>query len=149
MRAGIVERPEDYRWNSLGYHIQTNNKDDFLSLDFGLKEFGVMDANERLRRYRRYVYEAGAWDRPGRNMAKVIDSDIIEIERQKNYEISRVDRFMYRIRYFSDSGIIGIRGFVYRNYRRFKDKFMSKGEKIPKPVAGLDGIFSLKRLWSN
>jgi putative transposase len=40
LRAGLVERPEDYRWNSLGYHIQTGNKDNFLSLDFGLKEFG-------------------------------------------------------------------------------------------------------------
>ncbi len=146
LRAGIVERPEDYRWNSLGYHIQTNNKDDFLSLDFGLKEFGVMDANERLKRYRRYVYEAGALNRPDRNMAKVIDSDIIENERQKNYEISRIDRFMYRTRYFSDSGIIGTKEFVFENYQRFKDVFMSKREKVPKSIVGLDGIYSLKRL---
>ena len=40
IRAGLVERPEDYRWNSIGYHIQTGNKDNFLSLDFGLLEFG-------------------------------------------------------------------------------------------------------------
>jgi hypothetical protein len=40
LRAGIVSRPEGYRWNSIGYHIQTGNKDEFLSLDFGLKEFG-------------------------------------------------------------------------------------------------------------
>jgi hypothetical protein len=40
LRAGIVSRPEEYRWNSIGYHIQTGNKDNFLSLDFGLKEFG-------------------------------------------------------------------------------------------------------------
>ncbi len=146
LRAGIVERPEDYRWNSLGYHIQTNNKDDFLSLDFGLKEFGVMDVKERLRRYRRYVYEAGALDRPGRNQVKVIGNDILENERQKNYEISRIDRFVYRTRYFSDSGIIGTKEFVFGNYQRFKDVFMSKREKVPKPVAGLDGIYSLKRL---
>jgi len=30
LRAGIVKRPEQYRWCSLGYHIQTDNKDDFL-----------------------------------------------------------------------------------------------------------------------
>jgi hypothetical protein len=29
-------------------------------------------------------------------------------------------------------------------FRRFL--FMSKRDKIPKPVAGLDGVFSLKRL---
>ena len=39
VRAGLVERPEEYRWNSLGYHLQTQNKDQFLSTDFGLEEF--------------------------------------------------------------------------------------------------------------
>ncbi len=37
LRAGLVERPEQYRWNSLGFHVQTNNRDNFLSTDFGLK----------------------------------------------------------------------------------------------------------------
>ncbi len=178
LRAGLVDRPEDYRWNSLGYHVQAGNKDNFLSLDFGpvkyaslslrelhragLKEFGprgirsavtsefhragIMDAEERLRGYRRYVYEAGALDRPERGQAKVIDNDIVEKERQKNYEISRADRFRYRTRYFTDSGIIGTKEFVSENYKRFKDVFMSKREKIPRAVAGLDGVYSLKRL---
>ena len=35
LRAGLVKRPEEYRWNSLGYHVQTNNQDSFLSNDFG------------------------------------------------------------------------------------------------------------------
>jgi len=78
LRAGLVERPEQYRWNSLGYHIQTNNR--------------------------------------------------------------------YRTRYFTDSGIIGSKEFVTRNYRRFKDLFRSQNEKIPRPVVGLDGVFSIKRL---
>ena len=52
----------------------------------------------------------------------------------------------YRNRYFTDSGIIGSKEFVSNHYNRFKDLFMSNNEKIPRPVAGLDGIFSLKRL---
>jgi len=36
--------------------------------------------------------------------------------------------------------------FVSMNYQRFKDIFMLKREKIPRAVAGLDGIYSLKRL---
>ena len=86
-----MERPEKYRWNSLGYHIQTGKKDDFLTLDFGLIEFGpgeirsagtselhpstivptygagragLIVAPEQLKRYRRYVYEAGTVNRP-------------------------------------------------------------------------------------
>jgi putative transposase len=146
LRAGLVERPEQYRWNSLGYHIQTGNQDNFLSLDFGLKEFGVLDAEERLERYRRYVYEAGAVDRSEKPAAGVIDNRVLEKERETDFKLNRVRRFRYRTRYFTDSGIIGTKEFVSGNYRRFKDLFMSKKDKIPKPVAGLDGIFSLKRL---
>ena len=146
LRAGLVDRPEEYRWNSLGYHMQTGNKDSFLSLDFGLKEFGVLNAKERLRGYRRYVYEAGAVDRSEIGQRKVIKEAVVQKEREKAFKISRVDRFRYRTRYFSDSGIIGTKEFVSINYKRFKGIFMSKREKVPKPVAGLDGVYSLKRL---
>ena len=109
-------------------------------------EFGVLDAEERLRRYRRYVYEAGALDRPDKDAAKVIDKGILENERKKSFEIRRMDRFRYRTRYFTDSGIIGTKEFVSTNYQKFKDLFMSKNEKVPKPVSGLSGVYSLKRL---
>ena len=146
IRAGLVNRPEEYRWNSLGYHIQTGNKDNFLSLDFGLREFGVQDAEERLKGYRRYVYEAGAVDRSEIGKRKIIEEAVVKKERKKEFKISRVDRFRYRTRYFTDSGIIGTKEFVSINYTRFKDIFMSKREKIPKSVSGLDGVYSLKRL---
>jgi len=64
----------------------------------------------------------------------------------KNYEISWEDQFRYRTRYFTDSGIIGTKEFVSENYQRFKELFMSKREKVPRPVVGLDGVYSLKRL---
>ena len=146
LRAGLVDRPEEYRWNSLGYHIQTGNKDNFLSLDFGLIEFGVLDAEERLKRYRRYVYEAGAVDRSDKLIAGVIDNAVLEKERKNDFELKRAQRFRYRTRYFTDSGIIGTKEFVSTNYQRFKDIFMSKKDKVPKPVAGLAGVYSLKRL---
>ncbi len=146
LRAGLVERPEEYRWNSLGYHIQTNNKDKFLSTDFGLKEFNVKSEKERIKRYRRYVYESGAVDRPDQMQSKVIDPKVLAKERKKDFEISRMSRFRYRTRYFTDSGIIGSKEFVSTHYQRFKHLFLSKHEKKPKPIKGLDGLFSLKRL---
>ncbi len=146
LRAGLVERPEDYRWNSLGYHLQTHNKGHFLSTDFGFKEFNVKSPKERIRRYRRYVYEAGAINRPGKMQAKVIDDKVVAKERKKEFEISRISRFRYRTRYFTDSGIIGSKEFVSENYQRFKHLFYSKHEKKPKPIKGLEGMYSLKRL---
>jgi hypothetical protein len=52
----------------------------------------------------------------------------------------------YRTRYFTDSGIIGSKEFVSAHYQRFKHLFATKNEKIPTPVKGLCGIYSLKRL---
>ena len=34
LRAGLGDRPENDRWNSLGYPVQTNNQDNFLATDF-------------------------------------------------------------------------------------------------------------------
>jgi len=146
LRAGLVDRPEEYRWNSLGYHIQTGNKDDFLSLDFDLREFGVLDAEERLRGYRRFVYGAGAVDRAEIGKRKIIEAAVVEKERKIMFKISRVDRFRYKTRYFTDSGIIGTKEFVSKTYIRFKHHFNTKNEKKPKPIKGLSGMYSLKRL---
>jgi putative transposase len=146
LRAGLVERPEQYRWNSLGCHVQTGNKDHFLSTDFGLKQFNVQSKKERIRRYRRYVYESGAVGRPEKGNVQVIEEKLLGKERRREFELSRSDRFRYRTRYFTDSGIIGSKQFVAEHYQRFKDLFMSKHEKRPKPIKGLHGIYSLKRL---
>ena len=159
VRAGIVEKPENYRWNSIGYHIQTNNKDGFLSLDFGLREFGpsgmraavtsefhgasLMDGEERLKYYRKFVYEKGYIDVSD---GAQIKKDIVEKERGKGFEISGSYRFRYRTRYFTDSGIIGTKAFVAKHYQAFQQLFSCKHEKRPKTIHGLDGIYSLKRL---
>ena len=136
VRAGIVKKPEKYRWCSLGYHVQTNNKEGFLSLDLGLMEFGVKDERERLRYYRRFVYEKGSLKG-------------VKKERQKDFEIGRVDRFKYRTRYFSDSGVIGSKAYVERIYQTFKHHFTARREKRPKVIEGLSGVYSLKRLSEN
>ncbi len=146
LRAGIVKRPEDYRWCSLGYHVQTRNKGNFLSLEFGLKEFNARSRKERLRRYRRFVYEAAALKRSRGKSCIMIDEKIIAKESKTDIKNTRAYKFRYRTRYFSDSGIIGSKAFVSRKYQQFKDIFHSKHEKKPKPVKGLDGIYSLKRL---
>jgi hypothetical protein len=134
VRAGIVKKPEQYRWSSLGYHAQTKNKADFLSLDSGLVEFGVKQKNERLRLYRRYAYNKGSLD--GAKSKR----------KAEGFEIGKFDRFRARTRYFTESGIIGTKAFVSNVHQQFKDYFSTKHEKRPKPLQGLDGIYSLKRL---
>jgi len=60
-------------------------------------------------------------------------------ERNREFELSRSDRFRYRTRYFADSGIIGSKGFVSENDQRFKHLFYSnllKARKKAKTVQG-------------
>jgi len=70
----------------------------------------------------------------------------LEKERAKDFELGKVDRFLLRTRYFTDSGIIGSRAFVSKLYIAFRHHYASSREKAPKPIKGLEGIYSLKRL---
>ena len=128
-----------------------------MSLDFGpvkcaslslreLHRASLIDARERLKAYRRYVYEAGALDHPQKGQGRVIKNDMVEHERKNDFELNRIRRFRYRTRYFTDSGIIGTKDFVQRTYHRVQEKYDAKREKMPKPIGGLGGIYSLKRL---
>jgi hypothetical protein len=85
-------------------------------------------------------------NQPEKGNVKVIEDKVLEKERRREFELSRSDRFRYRTRYFTDSGIIGSKEFVAQNYQRFKHLFYSKHEKKPRPIKGLDGMYLLKRL---
>ena len=76
----------------------------------------------------------------------MIGNKVFKKEHNRKFELSRRDRFRYRTRNFKDSGITGSKEFVSTNYQRFKHLFNSKHEKKPKPIKGLDGMYSLKRL---
>jgi hypothetical protein len=53
--------------------------------DFGLAEFNDMNAAERVRRYRRYVYEAGALSPSGKEFVGSIDPGVVEKERHAGF----------------------------------------------------------------
>jgi putative transposase len=59
----------------------------------------------------------------------VIGDRVLEKERNREFELSRSDRFRYRTRYFTDSGVIGSKEFVSNSYMRFQHHFNSKNEK--------------------
>ena len=143
IRAGIVRKPEDYKWCSLGYHLQTGNKGELLSADFGLREWDELDSEEIVRTYREFVYETGAVDA---GKGAVIDQKVVDRERKRQYAISRADRFRYRSRYFTDAGIIGSKEFVGEVFDRVKHLLGSKNDRTFTPVSGFEGMYSMKRL---
>jgi REP element-mobilizing transposase RayT len=143
IRAGIVRRPEEYRWCSLGYHLQTGNAESLLSLEFGLADWNEYEPEEIVRKYREFVYEAGAVD-SGKGAS--IDQKVVDRERRRKYRMSRVERFLHRSRYFTDSGIIGSKDFVGQVFDTMKHLLGSKDERRFTPIGGMNGVYSMKRL---
>ncbi|WP_051261259.1 transposase [Desulfovibrio inopinatus] len=140
VRAGLVRRPEDYRWCSLGHHVQSGNRDDLLSLDFGLVEWDIESTRERLRLYRQFLYETGALTS---SQGKPLSSEIVATARQQNYEYTLAQRFLWRTRWFSEAGILGSKSFVSSIAQHLGLPGAEK--RSPKRISGLD-TYSLKRL---
>jgi len=172
VRAGIVQRPEDYRWCSLAYRVQQGNKDGFLSFsglfdldheylvqgpvtdhDETQKEKKVKvnqkeaeKEKERLRKYRAFVYEVGSEiEKPGQ--AKIAES-IRKIEEFRDYQLPQSEIFLYRCRYFSDSLVLGSKSFVQDAYNRFAGVVFYKKERRGHATGISKGIFSLRQLRS-
>ena len=144
IRAGLVRKTEDYRWNTLGYLLQTRNRKGLLCLEFGLPHEEKLTFSQRLEHYRRFVYEIGTL--PTGKEAPSIEPSVAKKEAKKGYTLTRRDRFRMRTRYFTNSGVIGSQTFVSKHCQQFRDLFQSIHEKKPIPIQGLEGCFSLKRL---
>lgn len=146
VRAAIVNQPEDYLWCTLGYLVQSGNKNNLLSLEFGVEQLNKLGFEERLAAYREFVYEIGSLVS---DKGKAIDPAMLKKHSRRGFSISSIDRLKYRTRYFTDSGIIGSKKFVVETYSQFKDFFEHKKEKKPVRIRGMDAVFSLKRLASS
>jgi REP element-mobilizing transposase RayT len=143
IRAGIVKQPEQYRWCSLGYHVQTNNQGNLLCMDLGMKEWEEHDPAAILQAYRQFVYETGAVDT---GKGKPMDAEVVARERKKNFKLKRSELFCYRTRYFTDAGILGSQAFVQEVFDQVKHLLRSKNSRTFTPLAGASGVYSMKRL---
>ncbi len=81
-----------------------------------------------------------------KSLKRGIDPKIVEKARKKGYKISRTDRFRYRCRYFTDSGVIGGKDFVQEVFDQVKHLLGSKDTRKFTPIGGGEGLYSMKRL---
>ncbi|WP_457755673.1 transposase [Thermodesulfatator indicus] len=111
VRAGIVEKPEDYRWCSLGYRARLGTGEkSFLSLDLGLSSYAGKSEQEKFKLYREFVHGKGG------------------IGEQEKF--NKAKEFTYRTRYFTESLIIGSKRFINEASQKIKKLFSKKREKV-------------------
>jgi len=126
VRANIVKKPEEYRWSSIGYRVQSGNKGGLLSFD-GLYE---EDTARQTEEYLKTLYMVGVY------------KDVDEAEKG---EIERQSVITRRLRYLSDGLVIGSKGFIKEIYSRFSDIIMKKEKKAHKTTIS-EEIYSLRRI---
>lgn len=129
VRANICSRPEEYRWCSFSARLaKTNN--DFLSFE-GTEI-------EKMEDYVSFVYGVGKIEKKSNQGTKKG-----RISENLHPEVSL---WQHRIRYFSDTLVIGSKGFIESAYKKFEDKINKKERKAHKVPIGLGGIYSIQRL---
>ncbi len=141
IRAGIVKKPEGYRWSSIGYYIGIGNKDNFLSIE---EEFGDMVGDrDFLKFYRSFVYLAGGIEREPKGK---VSEEILENEEGREFSLGKRELFAKRIRYFTDGLVIGSKRFVKEAYNRFGGVIIKKKERRAHKTGIGEKIFSIRRL---
>jgi len=89
-----------------------------------------MNSKERFRRYQKFLYEKAA-------KGDQIQEKTLNKERKREFKLSKINRFTHRTRYFTDSGIIGTKESISKNYQRFKHIFQSTKKKYPSELKDL------------
>jgi len=158
VRAGIVKRPEDYRWSGIGYRIYTDNKGDFLSFDgiFSESEMKDLPKEELLQCYRYFVYKCGNIKRLSlaeieegedvANVKSVIDDETYNHELMRNFKLPKGEIMLGRIRYFSDGMVIGSKKFLKEAYAKFAGEIIRKKDRNVYQTGINRNILSLRRL---
>jgi len=130
VRAKICNKPEEYRWCSFSNRL-AKTKDDFLS--FEGTEIDKMDD------YVSFIYGIGKIERKtdyGRKKDNISEDSRPEI-----------NLWQHRIRYFSDTLVIGSKGFIESAYKTFEDKITKKERKAHKiPIDLPHDLYSIQRL---
>jgi REP element-mobilizing transposase RayT len=111
VRAGLVKRPEEYRWSSLGLRVR----------DVKLWEETVRGVWEDFSWYREFVYVSGGVERVGEAS---IAEDLVEDVLRVNGELGLGDGLRFRVRNISEGLAIGSHGFIERLQRRLNRKFI-------------------------
>jgi putative transposase len=129
-RANIVEKPEDYRWCSLGMRVRApkrgrkllswfpvSHKDAWDNLGL-VKTFYSMKA---LEWYRVFVYQSGGMEMENKaSISKELVADVVGF----HGKLGIGERLQYRLRNISEGVAIGTYPFIAEIQKKYKRKFI-------------------------
>ena len=135
VRAGLTDDPKDYRFSGYAEAVAGVTKARVGLSWVGREAWGAFSRTYRLRLF------AAAAD-PMQTRRKLPEEALRRVVENQG-EVSGIDQLRCRIRFFSDSGILGSRAFLLDMARRCA--FETTRGPRPVRVAGVDEIYILKR----
>ena len=161
IRAGIVMRPEDYRWSGYSSALAGQKMEqDGLRWIYGDREAGETPPSWKTisKTYRIQIFERGLEvleDESNGIIGRLeFTAEEVEKEIKLNGKIPFNEVMLYRIRYFTDGVIIGSAGFINRLNEKYQSKLSSPDSKRTtgaRPMRGAEwgGLMSLRDLRLN
>jgi REP element-mobilizing transposase RayT len=157
VRAGIVEKPEDYRWCSLHNRQFAPLRHRFCSFDgmFATDEANYSNA-KLLTEYRCLVYYLGNIKRTtlkdleeGRSVDDArspISDELYDEAVRRRFKLAPGEHLLKRMRYFTDGVAIGSKDFIIQTYKNFAGTAILKKDRNIYPTGIAPNLYSIKRL---
>ena len=144
VRANIVQRPEDYRWSSLGLRVRSPGRSNRLLYPLSILPTGgeieVLEYDRKIETktwlaplilprnscdhfstYREFVYSSGSIERQGcYNIWPEVVKDVLDY----HDHLGISDRFRYRVKNFSEGLAFGSYGLISQLQKEWNRKFI-------------------------
>lgn len=128
VRANMVERPEDYRWSSLGLRVRDPKQAEEI----------LSHCEGDLCWYRQFVYACGGIEREGKHK---IDPAIVDAVFKVHGRLGIGERLRYRLKNISEGIAFGSHEFIAQIQRRFNRKHIR-----PRAFMAKDILYSTRVL---
>lgn len=134
VRAGIVDKPEDYRYSGLYQMLSGGRSGKWLDKEILIStilwEMGVENNKKEqisyksiLKYYQLLVYKSGMIEKEGK--AHILDKNAeLVLKNELNTTL-----FLHKIRYFTDGVMLGSQAFCNAKYHKFRNYFKTKKER--------------------
>jgi hypothetical protein len=136
VRAGLVQRPENYKMGSANWRWANKKTDLLIPLE---QLFPVQMGQSSFTTYRAMLYYAGAV--PSKKSQAVISEALVRCERERGF--SRPGFLRRRLRFFTDGVAIGSRREIKAILEKYRERGLYKRRRNPIPQLG-GTMFSLR-----
>jgi REP element-mobilizing transposase RayT len=149
VRAGLVEDPKDYRWSGYGEAMGGSQRARRGLAKVTGKPVDGWEKAGGAEAYRCLLFSSGVEIRDAQNVNVVehgVSAEEARAVLQQKGRLSKAERVRLRVRYFSESLVLGGKAFVEAVYEANRGRYSPKRKQGARPIQEMTGWYALRRL---